>query len=157
MPAFKIKWSTLLHLTELEFEPEAPKVLSVSDELLQAISWLTACTGHDRRLLRCTEDGALLTADAWSLLDSVETDELNPASDSPDTFTAIKANKGVLIATSTQLIKATIVRVSGGDSEVIYIPPGWLYWYSHKVYSVVVSVVPHDAAWSTYVGITAYN
>jgi len=155
--AIKLKWSTLLRLTELEFEPEPPKVLSVSDELIQAISWLTACTRHDRRLLRCTENGALLIADAWSLMSSVQTDELHPVSASPDTFTATTPNQGVLIATSTQIIKVTVTRVSGGGSEVIYIPPGWSYWYPHKVYTIVSAVVPDPGGTASYVGITAYN
>lgn len=155
--AIKLKWSALLHLAELEFEPEPPKVLSVSDELVQAISWLTGATRHDRRLLRCTEDGALLTADAWALMAVVETDELNPTSGSPDTFTATTPNKGVLIASSTQIIKVTVTRVSGGDSEVIYIPADWLYWYPHKVYTIVAAVVPDPGGTASYVGITAYN
>lgn len=157
MAAVKIKWSQLLNLTELEFVPEPPKVLTVSDELLQTISWLTGATGHDRRLLRCTEDGALLVADPWSLLAVVETDELYAASGSPATFTATLANKGVLIATSTQLIKASIRRVSGGDTEVIYIPANWLYWYPHKVYDIIAAVVPDPGGTASYVGITAYN
>ncbi|GAI19746.1 unnamed protein product, partial [marine sediment metagenome] len=76
MNAIKIKWSSLLNLTELEFVPAPPKVLEVSAELVQAIAWLTAATGHDRKLLRCTENGALLVADPWSLLSVVETCEM---------------------------------------------------------------------------------
>lgn len=155
--AIKLKWSTLLRLTELEFEPEPPKVLSVSDELVQAISWLTAATRHDRRLLRCTEDGALLTADPWALMGVVENDELNPASASPDTFTATVANKGVLITSSTQIIKVTVTKVSGGDSESLFIPPGWEYWYPHKVYTIVAATVPDPGGTASVVGITAYN
>lgn len=157
MLAVKIKWSSLLHLTELEFIPEAPKILSVSDELLQTISWLTGATGHDRKLLRCTEHGALLVADPWSLLSVVETDELYPASGSPDTFTATKPNKGILITTSTVIVKATIVRVSGGALEVIYVPANWLYWYPHIVYSITLAVVPDPAGSASYAGITAFN
>lgn len=157
MPAIKIKWSQLLNLTELEFIPEAPKVLSVSDELVQTISWLTAATGHDRRLLRCSETGALLVADAWSLLSVVETDELYAQEGSPDTFTATVPNKGVLIATSTQIVKVSIRRVSGGDTEVMYIPPAWAFWYPHKVYDIIATIVPDPGGTDNYVGITAYN
>ena len=157
MPATRIKWSSLLHLTELEFIPEPPKVLSVSDELLQTLSWLTACTGHDRRLLRCTEQGALLVADPWALLAEVETDELYPDDGTPDTYTATKANKGVLVASSTQLIKLTSTKVSGGDTEDIYIPPNYLYWYPHTIYRIVATVVPASGGTASYVGITAFN
>lgn len=157
MPARKIKWSSLLHLTELEFIPEAPKVLEISDELLQTISWLTGATGHDRRLLRCDENGALLVATPWSLLSVVETDELAAVSANPDTFTATKLNKGVLIATSTQIVKVSIKQTVGAAAEVIYMPPAWLYWYPHKVYSVEVAVVPDPGGTASYVGITAFN
>lgn len=157
MPAVKLKWSQLLNLTELEFVPEPPKVLSVSDELLQTISWLTGATGHDRRLLRCAETGALLVGDAWSLLSVVVTDELYPSSGSPDTFSTLLVNKGVLIATSTQLVKLEIRRIAGAAIETIYVPPAWLYWYPHKVYSVKASVVPDPTGTASYVGITAFN
>lgn len=157
MAAVKIKWSTLLHLTELEFIPEAPKVLTISDELLQTISWLTAATGSDRRLLRCDENGALLVADPWSLLAVVENDSLYPVSGTPDTFTATKPNKGVLIATAGSFCKLTIKRVSGGADEIIYLPVGWLYWYPHKVYSIVGTVVPDPNGTAVWLGITAFN
>jgi len=157
MAAIKIKWSSLLNLTELDFVPEAPKILNVSDELLHTISWLTGATGHDRRLLRCTEQGALLVADACSLLSSVETDELHPSSGNPDTATASVVNKGVLIATSTEIVKASIVRSAGEDAEVVYLPPAWLYWTAHSVYSITVAVVPDPTGTASYVGITAFN
>lgn len=157
MPAIKIKWSSLLNLTELEFIPQPPKVLEVSDELLQAISWLTAATGHDRKILRCTEQGALLVADPWSLLSVAITKELYPVSTDSDTFSTLIANKGVLIATSTQLVKISIRRVAAGDIEVIYVPPAWLYWYPHKIYSVTAAVVPDPGGTANYVGITVFN
>ncbi len=153
----KIKWSSLLNLSELEFEPEPPKISSVSDELLQTISWLTGATGHDRRLLRCNENGALLITDAWANLNEVETDELNPAASTPDTFTAAVENKGVLIATSTQLVKIDFKRVSGADDETIYLPPNWLYFFAHPTYSVVATVIPSGSGDSSYIGITAFN
>lgn len=157
MPARKIKWSSLLHLTELEFIPEAPKVLEVSDELLQTISWLTGATGHDRRLLRCDENGALLVAVPWSLLSVVETDELHPVSTITDTFTHTPINKGVLIATSTQLVKLSIKQTVGAAAEVIYVPPAWLYWYPHTVYSIEAAVVPDPNGTASYIGITAFG
>lgn len=157
METTKLKWCSLLHLTELDFIPEAPKVLEVSDELLQTISWLTGATGHDRRLLRCTENGALLVADAWSLFGEVVTDELHPAPSVSDTFSTLIENKGVLIATSTEIIKVEIRRVAGGNIETIYIPPVWMYWYPYRVYSVKASTVPADTGTASYVGITAFN
>lgn len=157
MATTRIKWSSLLRLTDLEFIPEAPKILSVSDELLQTISWLTAATKEDRRLLRCDANGALLVADAWSLLSSVETDELYPQSGSADSFTATVENKGILIATSTQLVKVGFVRISGGATEWVYVPADSYYWFAHPVYSVTIHTVPDPTGTASYVGITAFN
>jgi len=157
MAVTKLKWSSLLQLTELDFIPEAPKTLSVSDELSQVISWLTGATKHDRKLLRCDENGALLISNAWSLLNSVETDILYAFPSVDDTYTATVANKGVLIATSTQIIKAGLIRISGGDTESIYIPPETMYWYPHKTYSLVVATVPAGSGSPSYIGVTAFN
>lgn len=157
MAAVRLRWSTLFNLSELEFVPEAPKQLKVSDELQQAISWLTGATGHDRKLLRCTEQGALLVADGWSNLLSVETDELYPQSASTDTYTAGVDNQGVLVATSTELVLASFVRGSGKPAEDIYIPANWEYWYPHKVYSIELHTVPDSDGTASYVGITAFN
>lgn len=157
MAVHKLKWSQLLNITELEFIPEAPKALSVSDELMQTLSWLTAVTGHDRRLLRCDDNGALLVGDPWSLLAVVENDTLYPVSGTPDTFTATVPNKGVLLATAANIVKASIRRVSGGDIEIIYLPLDWLYWYPHKVYSIEAAVIPDPGGSDNWVGITAYN
>jgi len=156
MPAIKLKWSSLLNLVDLDFEPEPPKVLSVSDELLQTISWLTAATRHDRRLLRCDENGALLVGDAWSLLNQVATDELYPDDGVPDTTGALAANAGVLIATSTQIVKLSFVRISGGAAEDILIPPATFYWYPHSTYSVTATVVPASGGTASYVGVTTF-
>jgi hypothetical protein len=157
MPAIRLKWSSLLQLTELEFSPEPPTTLKVSDELLQAISWLTGATRHDRRLLRCDENGALLVADAWSLFNSVETDELHPSSGSTDTYTPTVEHKGILIATSTELVKASFRRLSGVALENIYIPAETFYWFDHSCYTVQISVVPDPAGTTSYVGVTAFN
>ena len=157
MGVIHLRWSTLFNLSELEFVPGMPKELLLSDELIQAISWLTAATGHDRKLLRCTEQGALLVADPWSNLVSIETDVLYPASAAADSFTATVANKGVLIATSTQIIKASIVRIAGGTPEVIYIPPAWDHFVPNPVYSITANVVPDPGGTASYVGITAFN
>lgn len=156
MPAIKLKWSSLLNLIDLEFEPDAPKVLSVSDELLQCISWLTGATRHDRRLIRCDENGALLVGDAWSLLNQVATDELYPDDATPDTTGALAANAGVLIATSTQIVKLSFVRISGGAAEDVYLPPDYLYWYPNSTYSVTATVVPASGGTASYVGVTTY-
>ena len=157
MAATKIKWNSLLQLSELEFVPEPPKVLSISDELSQSLSWLTAATKHDRKLLRCDENGALLIADAWSLLDSLETDELYPTDGSPDTYTSSAVHKGILVATSTQIVKLGFLRMSGGVTENVYVSPSTLYYYPHSVYSIVATVVPASGGTASYVGITAFN
>ena len=157
MAIIKLKWSSLLHLTELDFVPEAPKVLKVSDELLQSLSWLTGATGHDRKLIRCNNVGAILVGNAWDNLTEVVTDELYPESAATDTFSTLLENKGVLISTSTQLIKCTIRRVAGGEIETIYVPPWFWYFYPHKVYSVTAAVVPDPEGTASYVGITAFN
>ncbi|GAH29223.1 unnamed protein product, partial [marine sediment metagenome] len=136
MPAIKIKWSSLLNLTELDFEPQPPKVLKVSDELLQAISWLTGATGHDRKLLRCTEQGALLVADPWSLLSAVEPKDItsDPAGDND--FEPEKVHKGILIATGLHPVKIDVYNSLEVVIETFYLPPAWLYWYPHPVYAV---------------------
>lgn len=157
MPAIKLNWSSLLQLTELDFVPEPPKVLKVSDELAQAISWLTAATRHDRRLLRCDENGALLISDAWNLFTAFESAELYPQDGTPDSVACTCPNKGVLIATSTQIVKISFVQVAGGDSEHIYISPNTLYWYPHNVYSVTATVVPASGGTASYVGLTAFK
>ena len=157
MAAIQIRWNSLFRLSELEFKPEAPTVLKMSDEMIQSLAWLTGATGHDRRLLRCTDQGALLTADAWSNLASVETDELHPADGVPNSYTATVENKGVLVATSTQLVKLSFVRVSGGAAEHVYVSPNTLYFYPHSIYSVTATVVPATGGTASYVGITAFN
>jgi len=157
MAAIKIKWSSLLNLTELEFVPEAPKVLSVSDELIQTISWLTAATGHNRLILRCTEQGALLVADAWSGLASVETDELHPAAGGADSDTPTSVHRGVLIATSTQIVRISFVRKSGGLAEHYYVPPESYYWFPCAVLTVTATVVPVGTGTASYVGVTYFN
>lgn len=157
MPAIRIKWSNLLRLSELEFIPEAPKVLELTDELQQAISWLTGATREDRRLLRCDENGALLIADAWSLLNEVGTDELYPEDGEAKTYTEIPTNKGVLISTASQLVKITFVRIKAGASEDVYVPANWLYWFPHSTYSVTATCVPASDGTASYVGVTAFN
>jgi len=157
MPAVQIRWNSLFRLSELEFKPEPPTVLKLSDEMQQSLSWLTGATGHDRRLLRCTEQGALLVGDAWANLVSVETDELYPADGVPDSYTATVVNKGVLVATSTEIVKLSFVRVSGGAAEHIYVSPETLYFYPHTIYSVTATVVPASGGTASYVGITAFN
>lgn len=157
MPAIKLKWSNLLRLSELEFIPEAPKVLTITDELLQSISWLTAATGFDRRLLRCTKQGALLIDNAWSLLASVETDELYPESSSRKTYTHTVTHKGVLIATSTQLVLIAFYREDNADYEAFYLPANCLYFYPHKVHKITVETVPYTGGIASYVGVMALN
>jgi len=152
----RIKWNSLLRYAELEFDPEPPKTLEVTDELGQSLSWLTAATRQDRRLLRCTEQGALLVADAWIGLNSCQTAELYPQDGTPDTVVATTEHLGVLISTSTQLVKISFVRKSGEDAEDYYVPPDSYYWYPHSVYSVTATVVPVSGGTATYLGVVCY-
>lgn len=153
----KLKWSSLLNLTELDFVPSPPTELRVSDELIQVISWLTGTTGYDRRLLRCDAQGALLVAEPWSNLNVVETAALYPQANTPDTATCVCDNKGVLIASSKELVKITIVRVSGGATEDFYVATNSFFWFPHKVYSVTATVVPADTGTPSYVGLMGFN
>ncbi|GAI97265.1 unnamed protein product, partial [marine sediment metagenome] len=66
-------------------------------------------------------------------------------------------HKGVLIATSSVIVKMSFVHEFKGTSYDIYLPPKWLYFYPYKVYSVTGSVVPPDALQTTYIGLTFYN
>jgi len=152
----QIKWNSLLRYAELEFIPEQPTQLKVTDELVQSLSWLTAATRRDRRILRCTEQGHLLVADAWSGLNSIDTDELYPQNGTPDSYTATAEHSGVLISTSTQLVKISIVRKSGEDAEHFYVPAGEFYWYPYSVYSVTATVVPVSGGTASYVALTFY-
>lgn len=154
--AVKIRWSNLLNITDLDFIPGPPDDLILSDEIMQVISWLTAATLHDRRLLRCTQQGALLIANAWDNMGVAENDELHPDNGTPDSFTATKDNKGVLVTGSTQIVKVGFVRVASGATENIYVPPGGEYFYPHKTYSVTTTVVPTSGGTASYVGITAF-
>lgn len=157
MPVVKLKWSNLLKLTELEFIPDFPAQLVISDEVLQTISWLTGTTGFDRRLIRCTQQGALLTAKPWSIMKVVQATEVYPEPDTPKTTTNIAVNNGILIASSTAIITAEFARVSGGSTETVYIPPNSYYWYPFSCYSVIITLVPADSLTASYVGLTAYK
>lgn len=152
----QIKWSSLLRYGDLEFIPEQPTELKVTDDLVQSLSWLTGATRQDRRILRCTEQGHLLVADAWSGLNSVDTDELYPQDGIPDSYTPTVEHKGFLISTSTQLVKISIVRKSGEDAEHFYVPAGEFYWYPYSVYSVTATVVPASGGTASYVALTFY-
>lgn len=157
MPAIQIKWSNLLRISELEFIPEAPKLLRFNDEIQQVLSWLTGATGQDRRLLRCDNNGALLIANAWSLLTEVEVAELFPTDGTPYTHTATVGNKGVLVSTSSQLVLITFARVQGGAEESVYVSPNWLYWFPHSVYSVKATVVPASGGTESAIGVTFFS
>lgn len=157
MARTRLKWSSLLRLTELDFRPDFPTELSVLDEVMAVISWLTACTNQDRRLLRCTPQGALLTGNAWDLLTSVEVFEKYPDADDPQTATATKDNNGVLITTSAQIVKIGFKRLSTSDYEYIYLPPNTLYFFPYSVYSVYIYTVPEATGTASYVGLTFYK
>lgn len=154
MAVKRLQWNNLLHLTELKFEPEEPKQLTVSDELVMSISWLTAATKHDRKLLRCDENGALLIADAWSLLTVVLAAELAPTTGTPHLSGPLAENKGVLIATSTEIVTLSFQRILDGVWENFYIPPATLYWYPKPTYQVKATVVPAETGTASIVGIT---
>lgn len=155
MAVRKIKWSSLLRCSELEFEPEPPIELEVEDKLIQTLAWLTGATRQDRRLLRCTEDGALLVTNAWDGLNSVETDELYPQDGTPDVYTAAVEHKAILIATSMQIVKLSIVRKSGETALHYYVPPNQFFFYPFPVYTITATVVPASGGTANYVGITA--
>lgn len=155
--AIKIKWNSLLRLTELEFTPAPPNVLTITDELLQSISWLTAATKHDRKLLRCDENGALLITDAWNGFSSVEVRELTPEQNNPSTFTPSVEHKGILIATGEDIIKASFKRVGTSVYEHTYIPAHSFYWYAHFCIDIIITSVPVDNSTPSYVGAVAFN
>ncbi len=157
MAPTRISWQSLLQLSELDFDPVPPARLKLSDEIAFTLSILTAATRHDRKLLRCDENGALLVSDPWNGLVSVETDELTISSGAPDSYTATVENKGVLVATSNYIVKGSFVKTSGGAAEVIYIAPYSNFWYPGVVYSVTCDDVPSGGSYSFYVGITAFN
>lgn len=155
--AIKIKWSNLFNMAELDFEPAPPRELILSDELSQCLAWLTAATRHDRKMLRCDDNGSILVTDAWGGLNACESFPLLPQSGVTHTATATKPNVGALISTSTQLVKCSFVRKSGGAAEVIYVPPHQYYWYPFSTYSVEVAVVPDPGGSTSYVGVTCYD
>ncbi len=156
MAKVNIKQSSLLNLTDLEFEPGPLKQLTISDELVQTLSWLTAATKHDRKLLRCDENGALIVTNAWALLDSVENDELYPQSGTEDSYVASVLHSGILVSTSGQLVKIVFNGSVGVAALTVYVPANSYYWYPHKVYSVDAATVPDPLGTASYVGITAY-
>lgn len=157
MSKIRLLWNSFMRLSELEFKPALPAEQEVSDEIALTISWLTGATNHDRKLIRCDENGAMLINNAWSLLSSVEVDELYPADGSPDTYVATVLNKGVLIATSTQIVKVGFIRVAGGSDENVYLPANCLYFFPNPTYSVTATVIPATGGTASYVGVTAFN
>jgi len=157
MAAYKIKWSNLLYLAELEFIPERPAQLIITDEIIQSISWLTAASKHDRKLLRCDDNGVLLVGNAWDNLSSVESAELTVINGTPGTITCTVPNKGVLISTSTQPVKITYRRFGTVVDEDVYLPPGWLYWIAGHVCTVTATYISAPGSDTSIVGVTAFN
>ena len=155
MAAKRIKWNSLLRYAELEFVPDEQPKLTVSDEIIQSLSWLTGATRQDRRLLRCTQQGALLVADAWSGLNSAETYDLYPQSGTADTFSPSVEHIAILLSTSTQLVKVRFIRKSGGDAEYFYVPPNSYFFFPYRAYAVTAYVVPDPGGTANYVGIVA--
>lgn len=157
MAVVKLQWSNLLKLTELDFQPDFPAQLNISDEVLQTISWLTGTTGYDRRLLRCTPQGALLVADPWSIMHVVYSAYLYPDTGVPAESGILVGNKGVLIASSNVIIKLSFQRVEDGAYESVFVPPGSYYWYPYSCYGVIAALVPADSATASYVGLTTFK
>lgn len=153
----RLKWNSLLRYAELEFEPQAPKVLEVTDELVQSLSWLTAATKQDRRLVRCTEQGALLVADAWSGLISVESAELYTGTNGTSSDIPTKVHKGVLFVTSTEVIQLRIQRTVAEVYEYYYVPPASYYWYPHSIYKITLIKFPDVGGTPSYIGVTYYD
>ena len=156
MAVTQINWHSLLNFSEFDFQPAPPAKLTIDDNLVLSLAILTAATRGERLILRCNSAGALLTGNAWDNFAVVETDELYPESGTTDSFTATIVNLGVLISTAAQLVQASIVRISGGDTEIIYIPPYTMYFFPHKTYSITLAVVPDPNGTASYVGITAF-
>jgi len=157
MSTVKLQWSNLLKLTELEFRPDFPAQLVISDEVLQCISWLTGTTGFDRRLLRCTPQGALLVAKPWSLMHVAEIRGLYPQTGDPDLVDNFVENKGILLCTSTGLVRVGFQRKSGDAFEELYVPPGQYYWYPYSCYGVKAYVEPAESGTASYIGVTVFN
>lgn len=157
MPPTRITWSRLLDISGVGFEPQPPASLKLSDEIAFSLSILTGATRHDRKLLRCDENGSLLVGNPWDGLTVVENDELIITTGAADSFTATTENKGVLVSTINLLIEARFRRVASGITEIIYIAPNQMFWYPGLVYSVEVDDVPEGGNITTVVGITAYN
>lgn len=157
MARTKLKWSSLLRLTELDFRPDFPTELSVLDEVSAVISWLTGCTNQDRRLLRCTPQGALLIGNAWDLLSFVESFEKYPGPDDPQEAYATKDNIGVLISTSTQLVRIRIKRTILSLYEDIYLAANTMYFFPYSTFMVFIAAVPEATGTASYVGITFYK
>jgi len=157
MARTKLKWSSLLRLTELDFRPDFPTELSVLDEVMAVISWLTACTNQDRRLLRCTPQGALLTGNAWDLMTIIGNSELYPEPAGSANAFATVGNKGVLIATSTEIVKVVLHRTDGAAGETIYLPANCLYFFPYSIYDIYAYTVPADTGTASYVGVTYYK
>lgn len=153
--SIKIKWTNLFNMPELDFEPAPPRELILSDELNQTLAWLTAATKHDRKLLRCDEQGSLLVTDVWAAMEYLESYRLDPAAGVPSAYVFTIPNKGVLVSTSTQLICMHFVKKSGGSSEDIFIPPYQYYWYPFSTYSATAYVVPAATGTASCVGLVA--
>lgn len=155
--AIRIKWSSLLQLDELEFIPDPPKVLEIDDKLLQSISWLTAATRHNRKLLRCDENGALLVTEPWNGLNSVEAVEREVVYETRGTYTPTVEHKGILVTTGLYMVKVEFTRIGASISEDTFVPASSYYWYPHPCTTMDIWLVPTDSGNDTFVGLTAFN
>ncbi len=147
----------MLRLTELEFVPEPPKVIKMSDELIQTLSWLTAATNYDRKFLRCNAFGALLVGNAWDNMVTIEDQELNPLSGTPANWGANVEHSGVLIATGTQAVKIYIILADQVTTETFYLSAQQTYFFPHYIFGITIYVVPDPGGTTSYVGVTTYK
>jgi len=142
-------------MPELEYIPDPPTVFVLSDELVMNLSILTGFSGHDQRLLRCDDNGALFVTDPWSQMRVVETDELYIFNGASDIVANLAENKGILIANGVLLIEVDFQRVPSGALERIHVPPNNYLWYPHGCTAVTVNDLS-DTVVSGYVGVTAF-
>jgi len=157
MPATRIKWTHLLNVAELDIVGSFPKEVPIADEIVQTISWLTAVNRVERLLVRCDRLGSLLVGDPWTLWNAVEAAILEVTDSTEDSHTFTVANTGILISSSTKLVRVEFERISGTSADIIYIPANSYYWYPHPSYLVKGQTVPHASGGATVIGVTAFN
>lgn len=157
MSPVRIKWTSLLKMTDLDMEGDFPRDLMLEDTMQLSLAWLTAINRTERKLLRCDGNGALLLSDPWNGFISVEEAINEVANSTEDTVTWTTANQGILISTGVNLVHTFFKRVNGGDDEAVYIPADSFYWFPHSCYSVRMRCVPYPTGGAAVHGLTAFN